>query len=116
MNILKVIISCGSHNNTDIIQEVALNHAIEDVKPRCKLSHTILKEADGYNKFLDLSPYKTLIQLKGFLGGIRHCVTAVGKWILESDFYFALPLTKHNFGDFFINDNKTKQNKTKVTN
>ena len=65
---------------------MALNHTIEDVKARCKLSHTILKEADGYNNLLDISPYKTLIQLKGFLGGIHHFVTSVGKWILESDF------------------------------
>ena len=57
---------------------------------------------------LDISPYPTLIQFKDFRGGIHHFVIVVGKWIFDSNFTFALPLTKDNPKYCCINDNKTK--------
>ena len=66
----------------------------EKVKPPCKLLYKVFKEEDGYDPFIDISPFPTLIQLKDFLGGVYHCVTVVGKWIFESNFPSALPLPK----------------------
>ena len=63
-----------------------------------------MKEEDGYDPLIDISPYPTLIQLI-FLGGIHHCVTVVGEWIFESNFPFALPLTKYSLDYFCVNDN-----------
>ena len=57
---------------------------------------------------LDVYPYPTLIQLKGYLEGIHHCVTVVGKCIFEINFHFVLPLTKDNLDYCCINDNETK--------
>ena len=57
---------------------------------------------------LDISPFPALIQLKDFLGGIHHCVAVVGKWIFDSNFTFALPLTKENLEYCCINDNETE--------
>ena len=77
-----------------------LNHVIEKGKPQLNLSYKVLKEKCGYDPFLGISPYPTLVQLKYFLGGIQHCVTIVGKWIFDSNFTFALPLTQDEL-DYF---------------
>ena len=75
-------------------QDMALNHASEKVKPRCKLSYKLLKEKYVYDTLLDISAYTTLIQLKYHLDGIHHYITVVGKYIFDSSYIFALPLTK----------------------
>ena len=67
-----------------------------------------MKEEYGYNPFIYISTHPTLIKLKYLLGGIHHCVTVVGKWILDSNFSFELPLTKENLDYFCINDNEKK--------
>ena len=77
-------------------QDVVLNHLREKGKPQFKLLYKVLKGKYWYYPLVDISPYQTLIQLKFFIGGIHHCVTVVGKWIFDSDFTFALPLTKGN--------------------
>ena len=79
-------------------QDVALSYVRETGKPRCKLSHKILKLEYEYYPLLDISPYPTLIQLKDFLDGIHHCVIFFGKWIFDSNFTFAPPFTKDNLG------------------
>ena len=86
-------------------QDVALNNAREKGKPQREISYKVLKEEYGYDPLLDMSTYITLIQLKYYLGGINHCVTGFGKWIFDSNFLFALPLTKNNLDYCFINDN-----------
>ena len=58
---------------------------------------------------VDISQYPTLIQLKYFLGRIHHCVTVVGKFIFDSNFCFALLLTKDNLDYCCINMNEKKE-------
>ena len=84
---------------------MALDHVREKGKPQCKLLCKLLKEEYVYDTLLSISPHKTLIQLKDFLGGIHHCVTVVGKWIFDSNFTFALPLKKDNLYHCCINEN-----------
>ena len=88
--------SLNANAQLKFAQIVALNRVREKRKPRCKLSYNVLKEEDDYYPLLDISLYKTLIQLKYFPGGIHHCVTVVGKWVFDSNFSFTLPLTKYN--------------------
>ena len=82
---------------------MALDHVREKGKPQCKLLCKLLKEEYVYDTLLSISPHTTLIQLKDFLGGIHHSVTAVGKWIFGSNFPFALPITKDNLDYCYIN-------------
>ena len=49
-----------------------------------------------------------VIHLKDFLGGIQHFVTVVGKWIFDSNFNFALPLTSNELCYCCTTDNETK--------
>ena len=51
-------------NRFKFAQEVALNCVREKVKPKHKLSYKVLKEEDGYDPLIDISPYPKLIQLK----------------------------------------------------
>ena len=44
-------------------QYVALNHVKDKVKPLLKLSHKVFKVKYGYYTFLDISTFKTSIQL-----------------------------------------------------
>ena len=67
-----------------------------------------MKEEDGYDYLLDISQYPALIQLKYSLDRIHHCVTAVGKWIIDSNFPFALPLKKENLDYYCIYDSEAK--------
>ena len=67
-----------------------------------------MKEEDGYDPSIEISPYPTLILLKYFLGDIQHCVTVVGKWIFDSNFPFAVPLAKDNLSYCCIDDNETE--------
>ena len=55
-----------------------------------------------------ISPYPTFIQVKDYIDGIYHCDTVVGKWIYNSNFPFAFPLTKENLDYCCINYNETK--------
>ena len=89
-------------------QDAALNHVREKGKPRCKISYELLKYEDGCDPLLDISSYTRLIQLKDYLGGIHHCATVVVKWVFDSNFPFALPLTKDNFDYRCNNDNEKK--------
>ena len=57
---------------------------------------------------LRISTYPALIKFKDHLDGIHHCVTALGKWIFDSKFTFAFPLTKENLDYCCINYNETK--------
>ena len=100
--------SLKTNDRLKLDQYVALNHLRKKGKPRCKLSYKLSKEEDGYDTLLDISMHPKLIQLKDFIGGIHHCVTVVGKWMFDSNFTFALPLTKDNLDYCFINDNETK--------
>ena len=77
-------------------QDVVLNNIRDKGKPKYKLSHKVLKEEDGYDPLLDISPYTTLIQLKYSFDVIHHCVTTVGKLFFDKDSHFALPLAKYN--------------------
>ena len=69
-----------------------MNHEIEKDKPQWKLSYKVFEDQYGYDPLLEISPHPTLFQLKDFLGGIRHCVTVVSKWIFDSNITFALPI------------------------
>ena len=89
-------------------EDVVLNCVKDKGKPWCKLLYKLLKEYNGYDPLLDISPYPKLIQLKYFLGGIHHCVTVVVKWVFESNFSFVLSLTKDHVDYCCINDNKAK--------
>ena len=44
----------------------------------------------------------------GELGGVHHCVTVVGKCIFDSNFTFALLITKDSFYYCCTNDNVEK--------
>ena len=44
----------------------------------------------GYEPFIDIPPFLTLIRLEEFLSGIQHCVTFVGKCIVDSNIQFVL--------------------------
>ena len=46
--------------------------------------------------------------MKDYLDRIHHCVTAVGKWIIESNSTPAIPLKRDNLDYFFINENEAK--------
>ena len=87
---------------------MVLNSVKDKVKIRCKLSYKVLKEEDGYHPLLDIYSYITFIQFKDFLVRIYHCVTVFGKWVFDSNFPFALPLTKDNFDYCCNNGNNTK--------
>ena len=86
--------SLKANDRLTFSQDVALNYVRDKGKPRCKLSYKLLKEEDGHDQLIEMSPYPTFIQLKYFLGGIHHCVTVVGECIFYSNFPFAIPLTK----------------------
>ena len=90
-----------------------MNHLIEKGKSRCKISYKLSKEEYRYDPFLGISPFPTLIQLKDFLGGIKRCVTVVGKWIFDSDIIFSHPITRDNLEYCFTNDDL--KNKLMVT-
>ena len=91
------------------VQDVALNHVGDKGKPWCKLSYKALKQEDGYDSWLEISPYQTLIPWKDILDGIPHCDKVLGKWIFGGNYPFARPLTKDNLGYCCINDNETKE-------
>ena len=38
-------------------------------KPRCKLSYYLFKENEGYDIWIEISLFPTIIQLTGFIGG-----------------------------------------------
>ena len=60
-----------------------MNHVRENGKPQSKLLYKLFKGEDKYDTLLDINSFPTLIQLKDFLGGIDHCVTVLGEWILK---------------------------------
>ena len=68
-----------ANNRLKFAQDVTLKFSRERVKTRCKTSYKLLKEEDAYDPLLDISPYKTFIQLEYFLIRIHHCVTVVDK-------------------------------------
>ena len=88
------ISSLKTNDRLKFDQYTALNHVIEKGKPQLNLSYKVLKEKYGYDPLLGISPYPTLVQLKYYIDGIHHFVTVVGKWIFDSSFLFALPLTQ----------------------
>ena len=100
--------SLKANDRLKLPQYVALDRVRKRGKPRCKLSCKVLKEKYGYDTLINIYPYIKLIQLEYSIGGIHHCVIVVGKWIFDSNFTFALPLTKENLYYCWINDNKTK--------
>ena len=65
----EIMPSIKENDGFKLSQDVASNHVREKVKQRCKLPYTLLKEEDGYDFLIDISPYPTLIQLKLFLAG-----------------------------------------------
>ena len=67
-----------------------------------------MKKYYGYYPLIDIYTYTTLIQLKNYLDGIHHRVTVVGNCISDSNFTFAIPLTKDNFWYYCINENERK--------
>ena len=67
-----------------------------------------MKEEYGYDTLLEISSNPTLIQLKDVPGGIHNSVTVFCKWFVNSNFPFALPLTKYNLDYYCINDNEAK--------
>ena len=85
-----------------------MNHIIDKVKPQGKLLYKLFKQQDVYDPLLCISPFPTLIQFKYLIGGIQHCVTVVSKWVFDSNFPFALPLTCVDMDYCFTNDNETK--------
>ena len=68
----------------------------EKGKPWYKISYRLFREQERYDPLLEMYPNPKLFQLKDFLGGIQHYVTAVGKRIFDSNIYFALTLTCEN--------------------
>ena len=52
--------------------------------------------------------FPTLFNLTYFLGGIQHCVSVVGKFILNSNILFLIPVTHDNMDYFYTNDDETK--------
>ena len=48
-------------------QHMTLNNVIKKRKPLLKLSYNVLKEEDGYDPLLEISPYPTLIHVKDYL-------------------------------------------------
>ena len=56
-----------------------INHVRDKEKTQQKLSYKLFKEEDGYDLFMYISPFPTLIQFKEFIGEIQYCVTVVGR-------------------------------------
>ena len=54
----------------DFLQDVALSHVRDKGKSRCKLSYELFEEQDGYDPFIDISPFTRLIWLAYFVGVI----------------------------------------------
>ena len=98
--------SLKANDGIKFSQDLILNHVIDKGKPQCKLSYKILKEKYGYDHWLDIYPYLTLIQLKYYIDGIHDCVTVIDKWFFDSNLIFSLPLTTTMLYYFCINDNK----------
>ena len=97
-----------SNDRIKLAQDVELDHVRENGKPHCKLSYKVFKEEYGYDTLLEISPYTALIQLKYFLGGIRHCVTVVCKLVFDNNYPSSISPTKDNLDYCCINDNETK--------
>ena len=91
------------NNGLKISQDLALNHVRDKGTPWCKISYKVLKEEYEYDPLLEISPYPKLIQLKAFIGGVHNCVTVFGRWIFDSNFPFALPLSKEILDYCWIN-------------
>ena len=87
---------------------MAINCVIDKGKTQCKLSYKLFEEEYGYDPFLDIYTYPTLIHLKDFLGGIHHCVAVIVKWVFCSNFNFSFPLTQENLDYCCINDDFKK--------
>ena len=68
----------------------------QDVKTNCgrERGKSLLKLKDGYDIFIEISPFPTLIQLKYFISGIHYYVKVSCKCIFGSNFNFSLPLTQ----------------------
>ena len=60
----------------------------EKVKPGCELSYKLFHEEYGYDIWIDIYTFTTLIQLRNFLGGIHHCVTFFGKFTFDGNSNF----------------------------
>ena len=71
--------SLKTNDRLNFSQYVSLNCVREKGKLRLKLLYEVLKEDNGYTTLIVISPYPIFIQLKDYLGGIRHCVAVVGK-------------------------------------
>ncbi len=54
------------------------------------------KEQPSYNIFTNISPYPTVCNLLDESLGTGHCVTVCNKWIFDSNFEQALPLTQNS--------------------
>ena len=83
-----------------------MNSVREKIKPRWKILYTIFKGKYEYDPLIYISPFTTLTQIKYFLGGIQHCVTVVRRCVFESNFPFALTITRDNLDYCFNNDNE----------
>ena len=48
-------------------------------------SYKEFEEKYGYDPFIKISTFPTLIKLTEFIDGIQHCVTDVGEWTFDSN-------------------------------
>ena len=74
-----IISSRQDEDGIKFAQNVALSYVKEKKKPQWNFSKKVFNEKDGYDPFIDISTFPTVIKLEYFLGGIHHCVTVVGK-------------------------------------
>ena len=56
----------------------------------------------------EIFPLPTLIQFTDFIGGIKHFVTVLGRWIFDRNIPFVLFIARVNMYCCYINYDKTK--------
>ena len=66
---------------------------------KCCYQSMPYKPGKTYDILNDISQFPTLVQLMDLRGNMQHCVTVAGKWIFNSNFPKAIPLTAKSLND-----------------
>ena len=83
------------NNRMDFATDVMLSHDRVRMfeEPRLRYTATFYVRDDQYDVVKEISKHITLLQLEDVKGSISHSCTVVGKWIFDSNFAYALPLS-----------------------
>ena len=75
-----IIPSLKANTRLKFAQDASFILIKEKLKPIYKLAYALFEGKYGYDPFLDISPFPTLIYLIYFLGDIHHFVTVASKF------------------------------------